>query len=101
MSIWQLTTLGIAILLLTFAGSNSPGAVYRHNRRAHAATGVEVPDPSNKPGLMSDCAVLLAARDRLGGNRHAELDGVYSNGAVGRRHYRRISAARHTFASLL
>ena len=27
MSIWKLTTLGIAILLLTFAGSISPGAV--------------------------------------------------------------------------
>ena len=43
MSIWKLTTLGIAILLLTFAGSISPGAVSAQQTSA-CATGGAVPD---------------------------------------------------------
>ena len=66
MSIWKLTTLGIAILLLTFAGSISPGAVSAQQTSA-CATGGAVPDAANNPGLVSDCAVLLAARDTLAG----------------------------------
>ena len=66
MSIWKLTTLGIAILLLTFAGSISPGAVSAQQTSACASDGA-VPDAANNPGLVSDCAALLAARDTLAG----------------------------------
>ena len=66
MSIWKLTTLGIAILLLTFAGSISPGAVSAQQTSA-CTTGGAVPDAANNPGLVSDCAALLAARDTLAG----------------------------------
>ena len=93
MSIWKLTTLGIAILLLTFAGSISPGAVSAQQTSA-CATGGAVPDAANNPGLVSDCAALLAARDTWR-DRHAQLDGGYSHSTVGRRHNRRITPARH------
>ena len=66
MSIWRLTTVGIAILLLTFAGSISPGAVSAQQTSA-CATGGAVPDPDDNTGLVSDCATLLAARDTLSG----------------------------------
>ena len=66
LSIWRLTTVGIAILLLTFAGSISPGAVSAQQTSA-CATGGAVPDPGDNPGLVSDCATLLAARDTLSG----------------------------------
>ena len=66
MSIWKLTTLGIAILLLTFAGSISPGAVSAQQTSA-CTTGGAVPDAANNPGLVSDCAALLAGRDTLAG----------------------------------
>ena len=63
MSIWRLTTLGIAILLLTFAGSISPGAVSAQQTSA-CTTGGAVPDAANNPGLVSDCAALLAGVTR-------------------------------------
>ena len=66
MSIWGLTTLGIAILLLTFAGSIGPNVVSAQQTSA-CATGGAVPDPDNNPGLVSDCGALLAARDTLAG----------------------------------
>ena len=66
MSTFRLTTLGLAILLLTFAGSISPGAVSAQQASA-CATGGAVPDPDDNPGLVSDCATLLAARDTLAG----------------------------------
>ena len=66
MSIFRLTTLGLAILLLTFAGSISPGAVLAQQASA-CATGGAVPDPDDNPGLVSDCETLLAARDTLAG----------------------------------
>ena len=65
-SIWGLTTLGIAILLLTFAGSIGPNVVSAQQTSA-CATGGAVPDPDNNPGLVSDCGALLAARDTLAG----------------------------------
>ena len=66
MSTFRLTTLGLAILLLTFAGSISPGAVSAQQASA-CATGGAVPDPADNPGLVSDCATLLSARDTLAG----------------------------------
>ena len=39
-------------------------------------------DTSN-PGLLSDCEMLLAARDTLGRNCGAQLGGEYSNHGVG------------------
>ena len=66
LSTFRLTTLGLAILLLTFAGSISPGAVSAQQASA-CATGGAVPDPDDNPGLVSDCATLLAARDTLAG----------------------------------
>ena len=66
LSIWRLTTVGIAILLLTFAGSISPGAISAQQTSV-CATGGAVPDPDDNPGLVSDCATLLAARDTLSG----------------------------------
>ena len=89
MSIWRLTTLGIAILLLTFAGSISPGAVSAQQTSA-CTTGGAVPDAANNPGLVSDCAALLAARDTLAGTATlnwasntpiAQWDGVIIDGS--------------------
>ena len=65
-SIWRLTTLGIAILLLTFAGSIGPNVVSAQ-QTSSCATGGAVPDPDDNPGLVSDCGALLAARDTLAG----------------------------------
>ena len=66
MSTLRLTTLGIAILLLTFAGSIAPSVVTAQQTSA-CATGGAVPDPDDNPGLVSDCETLLAARDTLAG----------------------------------
>ena len=66
MSIWRLTALGIATLLLTFAGSISPNVVSAQQTSV-CATGGAVPNPDTNPGLVSDCETLLAARDTLAG----------------------------------
>ena len=66
MSIWRLTALGIATLLLTFAGSISPNVVSAQQTSV-CATGGAVPNPGTNPGLVSDCETLLAARDTLAG----------------------------------
>ena len=56
-------------------------------------TGVAVPNPSNQPGLVSDCEALLASRDTLAGaatlNWSADIpiadwDGVTVSGTPGR-----------------
>ena len=69
MSIWRLTALGIATLLLTFAGSISPNVVSAQSAQQTSvcATGGAVPNPGTNPGLVSDCETLLAARDTLAG----------------------------------
>ena len=82
MSTFRLTTLGLAILLLTFAGSISPGAVSAQQASA-CATGGAVPDPDDNPGLVSDCATLLAARDTLAGTATSQLGGGYPHVRVG------------------
>ena len=66
MSIWRLTALGIATLLLTFAGSISPNVVSAQQTSV-CATGGAVPNPDANQGLVSDCETLLAARDTLAG----------------------------------
>ena len=66
MSIWRLAALGIATLLLTFAGSVSPNVVSAQQTSV-CATGGAVPNPDANPGLVSDCETLLAARDTLAG----------------------------------
>ena len=66
MSIWRLTALGIATLILTFAGSISPNVVSAQQTSV-CATGGAVPNPDANPGLVSDCETLLAARDTLAG----------------------------------
>ena len=66
MSIWRLTALGIATLLLTFAGSISHNVVSAQQTSV-CATGGAVPNPGTNPGLVSDCETLLAARDTLAG----------------------------------
>ena len=66
LSTLRLTTLGIAVLLLTFAGSIAPHMASAQQASA-CATGGAVPDPDDNPGLVSDCATLLAARDTLAG----------------------------------
>ena len=62
-----------AVLLLTVA------VTVRDELQAPIATvaaqtgdcsnGIAVPDPSNNPGLVSDCEALLAARDTLAGKQ--------------------------------
>ena len=66
MSIWKLTTLVMAILFLSFAGSIAPNVVSAQQTSA-CATGGAVADAANNPGLVSDCEALLAARDTLAG----------------------------------
>ena len=81
MSIWRLTALGIATLLLTFAGSISPNVVSAQQTSV-CATGGAVPNPDTNPGLVSDCETLLAARGHPGGDRRIELGGGYAHGGV-------------------
>ena len=40
---------------------------YAQANATSCANGVAVPDPSNNPGLVSDCEALLEARDTLAG----------------------------------
>ena len=41
---------------------------YAQSNAVSCANGTAVPDPSNNPGLVSDCEVLLSARDTLAGS---------------------------------
>ena len=52
-----LLTTALVLLLPAYAQSNA----------VSCANGTAVPDPSNNPGLVSDCEVLLSARDTLAG----------------------------------
>ena len=92
MSIWKLTTLVMAILFLSFAGSIAPNVVSAQQTSA-CATGGAVADAANNPGLVSDCEALLAARDTLAGTATinwaaetpiAEWDGVRVDGTPAR-----------------
>ena len=65
MKLGRLTTLGIAIVLFGVVAAFAPSVVLA-TEDACASEGA-VPDPDNNPGLVSDCAALLAARDTLAG----------------------------------
>ena len=87
MKLGRLTTLGIAIVLFGVAAAFAPSVVLA-TEDACASEGA-VPDPDNNPGLVSDCAALLAARDTLAGAATldwaaetpiAEWDGVIPRG---------------------
>ena len=69
-----------ASLLMTGAGgatafnADASDAVARHipipaQYTAQCSNGIAVPNPADNPGLVADCAVLLASRDTLEGTR--------------------------------
>ena len=64
MRLGRLIALGIAIVLLGSAAFASSAVLAS---TAACASDGAVPDPGNNPGLVSDCAALLAARDTLAG----------------------------------
>ena len=64
MRLGRLIALGIAIVLLGSAAFASSAVLAS---TAACASDGAVPDPGNNPGLVSDCAILLAARDALAG----------------------------------
>ena len=70
MKLRRLTTLGIAIVLLGVMVASTSSVVFATEDAC--ASGGAVVDPTNSPGLLSDCAALLAARDTLAGT--ATLD---------------------------
>ena len=49
------------------AGGSDGGARHSNQFTAQCSNGIAVPDPANSPGLVADCATLLAARDTLAG----------------------------------
>ena len=53
----------ISVLSMADAGSMTPNSVIE--AQSVCENGVAVPDPTNNPGLVSDCEALLAARDTL------------------------------------
>ena len=57
----------IALLSMADAGSMTPNSVIE--AQSVCENGVVVPDPTNNPGLVSDCEALLAARDTLAGTK--------------------------------
>ena len=59
------TTVAVGLLGMVAVGSVTPSVVMA-TESACASYGA-VPDKANNPGLVSDCAVLLAARDTLAG----------------------------------
>ena len=57
----------IAVLSMADAVSIVPNSVIE--AQSVCENGVAVPDPTNNPGLVSDCEALLAARDTLAGTK--------------------------------
>ena len=53
----------IALLSMADAGLMTPNSVIE--AQSVCENGIAVPDPTNNPGLVSDCEALLAARDTL------------------------------------
>ena len=87
MRLGRLTTLGIAIVLLGVVATFASSVVLATEDAC--ASGGAVADPDNKPGLVADCAALMAARDTLAGTATlnwaaetpiAEWDGVIVEG---------------------
>ena len=80
-SLAALTALAIAVAIGFLADSPSnatafnadvPGGGARHvpipaQYTAQCSSGIAVPDPANNPGLVADCAALLASKDTLEG----------------------------------
>ena len=64
MRLGRLIALGIAIVLLGSAAFASSAVLAS---TAACASDGAVPDAGNNPGLVSDCAALLAVRDTLAG----------------------------------
>ena len=56
-----------AVLSMADAGSMTPNSVIE--AQSVCESGIAVPDPTNNPGLVSDCEALLAARDTLAGTK--------------------------------
>ena len=61
----------IAVLSMADAVSIVPNSVIE--AQSVCENGVAVPDPTNNPGLVSDCEALLAARDTLAGTKDVGL----------------------------
>ena len=59
------TTVAVGLLGMVAVGSVTPSVVMA--TAADCVSGGAVFDPANNPGLVSDCATLLAARDTLAG----------------------------------
>ena len=57
--------LAVTVLsMLLLASSKQPIATAQQpDYTAQCSNGIAVPDPQDNPGLVSDCAALLAARD--------------------------------------
>ena len=63
---WTIASAAIAVLIVVVLTLGGPSVVLAQQSNACASDGA-VPDPGNNPGLVSDCAALLAARDTLAG----------------------------------
>ncbi len=67
-----LATIAVLILIVAVTGhdwSQAP-TVTEAAQASDCTNGIVIPDPANYPGLVSDCEVLLAARDTLRGREH-------------------------------
>ena len=62
-----LPTIAVATMALLAAVFVPLLPTYAQGNAASCANGIAVPDPSDNPGLVSDCAALLSARDTLAG----------------------------------
>ena len=62
-----LPTIAVATMALLAAVFVPLFPTYAQANAASCANGLAVPDPADNPGLVSDCAALLSARDTLAG----------------------------------
>ena len=65
--ILSVLTVGALFLLAGIIVTIRP-ALAQNGTTPTCSTGTAVPDPTNNPGLVSDCEALLAARDTLAGD---------------------------------
>ena len=63
-----LPTIAVATMALLAAVFVPLFPTYAQGNAASCANGIAVPDPADNPGLVSDCEVLLSARDTLAGS---------------------------------
>ena len=80
----------VALILLAGVLVAIRPAIAQSTTTATCATGTAVPNPTNNPGLVSDCEALLAGRDTLAGDATlnwsvdvpiADWDGVTVSGS--------------------